>query len=186
MTNSAGFTPNRLFLTTGTGRHKEKLASFELALRDAGIQKFNLVHVSSIFPPGCEIIEPDRGLEKLNAGQIVYCVMSKNSSDEPGRRLSASIGLAMPHNRIFYGYLSEHSSFGQSEEETGDYAEDLAAEMLASSLGIAFDIDSSYDEKREIFRIDGRIVHTRNVTSHTLVDDQGRWTTVLAAAVFVP
>ena len=186
MVGSADFTPDRLFLTSGVGRHKEKLASFELALRDAGIQRFNLVHVSSIFPPGCVIIEPEQGLEKLKPGQIVYCVMSQNASNEPGRRLSSSVGLAIPQNKQFYGYLSEHHSFGQNEEEAANYAEDLAAEMLASTLGITFDIDSSYDEKREIFRIDGRIVQTRNVTAHALVDDKGRWTTVLSAAVFVP
>ncbi|MFO8050286.1 MAG: arginine decarboxylase, pyruvoyl-dependent [Thermoplasmatota archaeon] len=185
MGRSGGFTPSRMFLTTGVGRHREKLASFELALRDAGIQKFNLVHVSSIFPPGCEIMERGDGLGKLDPGQIVFCVMSKAESNEPGRRLSSSVGLAIPQDRTQYGYLSEHHSYGQLSKTSGDYAEDLAAEMLASTLGIQFDVDSNYDEKREIFRIDGRIIHTRNITSYAEVDDEGRWTTVLSAAVFV-
>lgn len=183
--SSTGFTPDRLFLTSGIGRHKEKLASFELALRDAGIQMFNLVHVSSIFPPGCTIIEREEGLERLNPGEIVYCVMSREATNEPGRRVAASIGLAIPQDDRLYGYLSEHHALGQGEKAAGDYAEDLAAEMLASTLGIIFDIDSSYDEKRELFRIDGRIVNTRNITAFAQVDDEGRWTTVLAAAVFV-
>ncbi len=184
--SETGFTPGRLFLTRGVGRHREKLPSFELALRDAGIQKYNLVHVSSIFPPGCEIIDREEGLKELDAGEIVFCVMSRESNNEPGRRLAASIGLAIPQKVGYYGYLSEHHSLGQTEKVAGDYAEDLAAEMLASTLGIEFDVDSNYDEKRDIFRMDGRIVNTRNATAFASVDEGGRWTTVLAAAVFVP
>jgi arginine decarboxylase len=186
MDDDSGLRPKRLFLTTGIGRHREKLASFELALRDAGIEKFNLVNVSSIYPPGAEIMERDDGLEDLEPGQIVFCVMARAQSNEPGRRIAASIGLAVPQNRSLYGYLSEHHSYGQQAKDAGDYAEDLAAEMLASTLGIQFDIDSDYDEKRDIFRMDGRIVNTQNITSFTQVDDRGRWTTSIAAAVFVP
>ena len=178
--------PKRIFLTYGVGRHREKLASFELALRDAGIQKYNLVNVSSIYPPGAKIIEKEEGLSELEPGQIVFCVMSKAESNEPGRRIAASIGVAIPQDTNIYGYLSEHHSYGQQAHDAGDYAEDLAAEMLASTLGIEFDIDSDYDKKRDIFRLDGRIVHTQNVTSFTTVDDLGRWTTSLSAAVFVP
>ncbi len=184
--SETGFTPRRLFLTRGVGRHREKLPSFELALRDAEIQKYNLVHVSSIFPPRCEIIDREEGLKDLNAGQIVFCVMSRESNNEPGRRLAASIGLAIPQNVDYYGYLSEHHSLGQNEKVAGDYAEDLAAEMLASTLGIEFNVDSNYDEKRDIFRMDGRIINTQNSTAFATVDEDGRWTTVLAAAVFVP
>ncbi len=186
MERIAGLRPKTLFITSGIGRHREKLASFELALRDAGIEMFNLVNVSSIYPPGAVIIERGEGLEKLEPGQIVFCVMAKAQSNEPGRRIAASIGLAIPQNVEMYGYLSEHHSYGQMAKDAGDYAEDLAAEMLASTLGITFDIDSDYDEKRDIFRMDGRIVNTRNTTSYTQVDDKGRWTTSIAAAVFIP
>src|ERR1700727_1331818 len=43
--------PKRMFFTKGVGKHRERLTSFELALRDAGIAAQNLVRVSSIFPP---------------------------------------------------------------------------------------------------------------------------------------
>jgi len=178
--------PKRLFLTKGIGRHREKLASFELALRDAGIEKYNLVNVSSIYPPDAEIVEREEGLSLLSPGQIVFCVMSRAESNEPGRRIAASIGLAIPQNRSVHGYLSEHHSYGQQAKDAGDYAEDLAAEMLASTLGIPFDVDSNYDQKRDIFRMDGRIVQTQSITAFTQVDDKGRWTTALAAAVFIP
>lgn len=177
--------PKEMFFTKGIGVHKEKLNSFELALRSASIEKFNLVTVSSILPPRCTIISKQKGVEQLIPGQIVYAVMSQNSSKEPGRLCAASIGCAIPVDTNQYGYLSEHHSFGQNEKEAGEYAEDLAAEMLASTLGIPFDIDATYDEKKEIFKIDGRIVKTRNVVQSTICDRRGLWTTVIAAAIFI-
>lgn len=183
--SSRNLIASKIFLTKGVGRHKEKLASFEVALRDAGIQKFNLVHVSSILPPNCKIVSREKGLADLAAGQIVFCVMSRNSSNEPGRQMAASVGLAIPADPSHYGYLSEHASFGQNEKEAGDYAEDLAAEMLASTLGIEFDQNSDYDEKRDAWHVDGRIVNTRNITQSAICDRKGLWTTVVAAAVFV-
>jgi len=38
--------------------------------------------------------------------------------------------------------------------------------MLASTLGIDFNVDESWDEKKEIFKISGKIVRTFNVTNH--------------------
>ncbi len=186
MNEGIGFVPRHVFLTKGVGRHREKLSSFEMALRDAGIERFNLVRVSSIYPPGCKLIPRKRGLEMLNAGQVVFCVMADNASNEPNRLVAASIGMAIPADVKHYGYLSEHHSFGQTEKTAGDYAEDLAAQMLSSTYGMEFDIDDSYDARKEIFRIDGRIVRTMNVTQSATGDKRGVWTTAVAAAVFVP
>lgn len=183
--NSMQLIPKRVFFTKGIGRHKEKLNSFELALRSAGIARYNIVRVSSIFPPGCKIVSKTQGLAKLQSGQVIFCVLSENSSNEPNRLMAASIGVAIPTDISHYGYLSEHHSFGLTEKVCGEYAEDLAAEMLASTYGIEFDSDTGYDEKREIYRIDGRIVNTRNVTQSAVGDKKGLWTTVLTAAVFL-
>ncbi len=177
--------PKEIFLTRGVGRHKEKLSSFEMALRDAEIAQFNLVRVSSIFPPGCRVISKSSGLKKLMAGQIVPCVISQNQTDEPRRLMAASVGLAIPKDRDRYGYLSEHHSFGQKEKIAGDYAEDLAAEMLATILGVEFDPDTSWDEKREQWRISGQIVNTRNISQTALGSVKGYWTTVIAAAILI-
>jgi arginine decarboxylase len=154
------------------GRHREKLESFELALRDAGIEKFNLVRVSSILPPGCEIISREEGLKELKPGQITYCVLSENSSNEPNRRITASIGCAIPSDKSMYGYLSEHHSFDEPEEKTGEYAEDLAASMLATTLGIELDLERNYDKKREVWRMSNEIVVTKNVTQSAVVDSK--------------
>lgn len=181
-----GVVPRKIFLTRGRAVHREKLASFELALRAAGISVFNLVHVSSILPPHCQVVTRGKALEELSPGEIVHCVLSQTASNEPHRLLAASVGLAIPQDRQNYGYLSEHVGFGEQEKKAGDYAEDLAASMLAQSLGVPFDEDASYDARRDIWKISRKIVRTTNITQTAIADKNGLWTTVIAAAVFVP
>lgn len=177
--------PRLVFFTKGVGKHKDKLQSFELALRKAGIEKCNLVRVSSIFPPNCKIVTKEQGTAMLKSGQVIFCVMSENSTNEPNRLISASVGLAVPSEHEHYGYLSEHHAYGETEEKSGDYAEDLAATMLASTLGIEFDPAKNYDERKETYRMSGKIVKTRNITQAARGDKNGLWTTVIAAAVFI-
>lgn len=177
--------PQRIFFTHGVGVHRERLTSFELALRNAGIEQFNLVTVSSIFPPGCEVISKEEGLRQLSPGEIVFVVMSRNETNEPGRVVNASIGVAIPADSSTYGYLSEHHGYGQSAQQSGDYAEDLAASMLATTLGIEFDPDKDYDERREQYRMSGKIVNSRSVTQVARGDERSLWTTVVAAAVLL-
>jgi arginine decarboxylase len=178
--------PRRIFLTKGKGQHKEKLASLEQALREAGIAPFNLVKISSIFPPGCRLISKQEGIKLLHPGQIVFLVMSENATDEPHRLISASIGLAIPNDRTRYGYLSEHHSFGQDEQEAGQYAEDLAADMLATTLGKNFDLSQIWNEDKSLYDLgDGIEVRTQNITQIAR-GDKGLWTTAFAAAVVVP
>jgi arginine decarboxylase len=178
--------PKAVFFTNGVGVHKEKLTSFEMALRDAGIQQFNLVRVSSIFPPHCTILPKAKGLSLLQPGQVVFVVMSENSSNEPNRLMAASVGLALPADKNAYGYLSEHHSFGQTDEGAGDYAEDLAASMLASTLGVELPPGNlGWDEKEQAYKISGKIVKTCNVTQSYVGTKGPNWVTVIAAAVFV-
>jgi len=179
------FVPKRMFLTKGVGKHREKLTSFELALRSAGIAACNLVRVSSIFPPRCKIIPRAEGVKELSPGQVTFAVMSENSTREPHRLIAASIGVALPADRNTFGYLSEHHSFGQTEELAGEYAEELAAEMLATTLGVEFDPDRSWDEKKENYRISNKIVRTANLTQSAIGDKRGLWTTVLAASILL-
>ena len=179
-----GHVPRKIFFTKGVGAHKDELHSFERALRDAGIERCNLVQVSSIVPPNCKMISKTQGLKGLIAGGITFCVMSRCCSNEPKRLLAASVGCAIPADQRSHGYISKHHAFGQTEKHAGDYAEDMAAAMLASTLGIDFNVDESWDEKKEIFKISGKIVRTRNVTQSTIVKNSS-YTTVIAAAVFI-
>lgn len=178
------FVPSKAFMTTGVGYAKEKLTSFEEALRDAGIAKYNLVRVSSIFPPNCQIIPKEEGGELLKPGQILFCVLAEMATNEPGRRIASSIGLALPKDRDHYGYISEVHMKGRTKEQAGDYAEDLAASMLATVLGEDFDPDEAWDARKEQWMLGGKIVGTQNWAASAQGPDDGQWVTTVASAVF--
>jgi len=176
--------PRMMFLTKGVGLDKNRLSSFELALRNAGIERFNLVHVSSILPPQCKIVPQKEGIKHLEPGQIVYCVMARNETDEPNRLISASIGVARPKDPNQYGYLSEHHSYGQTAEASGEYAEDLAATMLASTLGIAFDPNQAWDERKKLYHASGTLFKTSHICQSAEGNKNGLWTTVVIDTFF--
>ncbi len=178
------FLPSKAFLTKGVGRHKEKLTSFELALRDARVASYNLVRVSSIWPPHCELVSPDAGTRQLKPGQVVFAVVAEASTNEPSRLATAAIGLAIPADPSHHGYISEHHAFGQRQQPAGDYAEDLAASMLATVLGVPFDPDQAWDERREQWLLSGEIVDTMNISCSAEAQDDGRWVTAVSAVVF--
>ena len=177
--------PTKIFFTKGAGVHKDKLSSFELALRSAGIEKCNLVYVSSIFPPNCKIVSKDEGLKLLKPGQITFCVMARNETNEPNRLVSAAIGLAVPSDPNHHGYLSEHHTFGEKAEVSGEYAEDLAATMLATTLGIPFDANQAWDERKQTYIASGNIFKTTHTCQSAQGNKDGLWTTVISTAVFV-
>lgn len=177
--------PKKVFFVSGKGFHKIKLAAFEQALRDAGIEKYNLVSVSSILPPFCIEIQKEDGLKQLQPGQIVHCVLAREESNEYNRLIASSIGVAKPADKGQYGYLSEYHAYGKKPETVADTAEDLAAEMLASTLGIPFDPDQNYDEKKEVYKMGGKIVETKSITIHTIVKEENEWACTIAAAIFI-
>lgn len=177
--------PTKVFFTKGVGKAKDHLTAFEFALRDAGIAQFNLVHVSSILPPGAKVVSRKEGLKHLNPGQVVFVVLSRAASNEPNRLLAASVGAAVPADKKMYGYLSEHHAFGETEKKAAEHAEDLAASMLASTLGIEFDPETAWNEREMYFKMSGKIVRTREITQSAISDKHGKWTSVLAAAVLI-
>ena len=177
--------PKRVFFTKGVGRHKHGLQSFELALRDADIEQCNLVYVSSIIPPNCKIISKEKGVQCLRAGEITYVVMSRNTTNEPNRLIGAAVGVAVPKNRESYGYISEHHSYGETALKAGEYAEDMAATMLATTLGIEFSSETAWNEREQVYKASGKIFKTSNICQSAEGNKEGLWTTVIAAAVFV-
>ncbi len=177
--------PTKAFFVKGIGVHKDQLTSFETALRKAEIEKYNIVSISSILPPGCEIISKQEGLKLLKPGQIIHSVMAKNQTNEPNRLVSAAIGLAVPNDKEGYGYISEHIAFGETGKNSGEYAEDLAATMLATRLGIEFDPETAWDERKQIYRASGRIFKTTQIHQSAEGNRDNLWTTVVAAIVFI-
>lgn len=178
--------PTKIFFTKGVGRHKDYLASFEGALRAAGIERCNLVTVSSIYPPGCKKITKAEGMKILQPGEITYAVMARNSTNEPRRLVASSIGVAIPADPNSYGYLSEHHPYGEKEKVAGEYAEDLAATMLATTLGLDFNPDTDWSERENIYKMSGKIVRSFNITQSAEGDKNGLWTTTIAAAILLP
>lgn len=176
--------PKAIFFTKGVGRHKQKLQSFELALRNAGIEKCNIVAVSSIVPPNCKIITKTRGMNDLKPGQITYCVMARNCTNEPNRLVGAAIGVALPKKRNSHGYISEHHCYGVTSKKLQDYTEDLAATMLATTLGLEFNPDTAWDKRKQEYKMSGQIVRTQSIAQTAEGDKNGLWTTVIAVAIF--
>src|SRR5271154_2693185 len=172
------FVPKAIFFTNGVGVHKDRLSSFELSLRDAGIEKATLVTVSSIFPPHCREMSRKEGEKLIMPGQIVHCVMARQDTNEPNRLISAAIGLARPADKDRYGYLSEHHSYGETARKSGDYAEDLAATMLATTPGIEFGPGKQRNEGGEVFRLEKTIPKTPNNGQGPEGDTKGLWTAV--------
>ena len=179
------YIPKMMFFTKGKGIHRDFLTSFELALRDASISDLNLVCVSSIKPPQCKIVSREEGRKHLMPGQIVFTVMAKSATNEPNRLIAASIGLARPADDTQYGYLSEHHSTGETAQKAGDYAEDMAMEMLATIIGLPADPTLTWDQKEEQWKLSGKIYKTQNFTQSAEGNKEGMWTTVISAAVLI-
>lgn len=179
------YVPRMIFFTRGRGVHRDHLTSFEMALRAAEIADLNLVSVSSIKPPRCKIVSAREGRKHLHPGQIAFAVMARSATNEPNRLIAASIGLARPADDDQYGYLSEHHSTGETEQKAGDYAEDMAMEMLATTVGLPSDPGLAWDQKEEQWRLSGKIYKTQNFTQSAEGNKDGLWTTVLSAAVLI-
>jgi len=180
------FLPKKIFFTKGVGIDKNYLSSFELALRSAGVHMCNLVTVSSIYPTNCKRITRESGVKLLKPGQITFAVMARNSTNEPNRLIASSIGVALPKDKSMYGYLSEHHPYGETEKVAGEYAEDLAATMLATTLGVDFNPDVDWNEREDIYKMSGKIVKSFNITQSAQGNKKGLWTTVIAAAILIP
>jgi arginine decarboxylase len=180
------YVPKMMFLTKGKGTHKDYLTSFELALRDADIADLNLVSVSSIKPPQCKIISRQEGRKYLRPGQIVFTILARSSTNEPNRLIAASIGLARPaDDNTQHGYLSEHHSTGETAQKAGDYAEDMAMEMLATTLGLPNDPTLTWDQREEQWKLSEKIYKTQNFTQSAEGNKDGLWTTVISAAILI-
>jgi len=175
-----------MFFTRGTGKHRENLQSFEEALRDAGIAAYNLVRVSSIYPPHCRIISREKGLDELSHGEILFCVLAESRTNEPNRLACAGIGLAVTDNKTKHGYIAEHHGFGMTKRACEDYVEDMAASMLGTTQGVDLDPDKAWNEKKEMYLARGLRIKTRATVQTVEGDKNGLWTTALAAAVLLP
>ncbi|MCX2818721.1 hypothetical protein EGH25_05065 [Haladaptatus sp. F3-133] len=152
------YVPSEVFFVSGVGRHTARVASFEHALRDAGIEPYNLVTVSSIFPPDTDKVEPHEGVEALEAGQVVHAVLGRETATDGEPR--AAVGVAHPDG-------DGHGYFVEGDGVTGDEAETLAREMVETS------------------ETTGDVARSFNVEASATADGDG-YVTAVAVAVLVP
>jgi arginine decarboxylase len=132
------------------------------------------------------IVSRQEGRKYLMPGQIVFTILARSSSNEPNRLIAASIGLARPlDDYTQHGYLSEHHSTGETAQRAGDYAEDMAMEMLATTLGLPNDPTLSWDQREEQWKLSGKIYKTQNITQSAEGNKDGLWTTVISAAILI-
>jgi len=176
--------PTKAFLTRGVGRHKNKLESFEAALRAAGIAPYNLVRVSSIFPKDALFVSRDAGIVMLGEpGSIVYCVMAEEYTNENNRLVGAGNGIALPKERNHFGYISEYHCHGWNRRAIEDHVEDMAVEMLATAQGLELDIDRAWNERRQHYKLEDEVIKARSIVQ-TARGKEGLYTAVVSAVVF--
>ena len=185
--------PKFYFLTSGWGIHDYKLISFEYALRNAGCEKFNLVPVSSIIPPDCEKLNVEDGLKKLGTGEIIFCVMSRISTEQKNIPISAVISSIKEENNN-HGYFLES---GDSKAEFIDVIKeaikmtvsmtDLSDKKVRSielleKISILTD-ESGISSSKGIHHIGSSRIEWRGISGCNT--SKKKWLTVLSIAVFI-
>src|SRR5829696_8481095 len=78
--------PSRVFFVTGTGVHELERVALQHAMREAGVADCNLLKVSSVMPPECEIIPASEGRRLLRPGNMVFAVIATAQTEEPHQR----------------------------------------------------------------------------------------------------
>ena len=110
--------------------------------------------------------------------------MARADTNEHGRLVASSVGIAIPKDKSKWGYLSEVHGHGMNQQQAADMSEDLAAGMLGTTLGFEVDPDKAWSEKEQVYQSSGLIIRTSNITQ-TASGQQNLWTTVVAIAMFI-
>jgi arginine decarboxylase len=105
-------TPTHYFLVSGASEGFTPLNAFDGALLHAGIGDTNLVKMSSIVPPRCQLISP----VPLPAGSLVPTAYASITSDVPGEMISSAVAVALPKESHYPGLIMEYSARGPKAE----------------------------------------------------------------------
>lgn len=183
----AALIPKKFFLTKGTGIHKKELRAFENALRDAGVQMCNLVKVSSIIAPGCEMISREEGIKLLKPGEMTFAVIAQSRTNEPGQTIGAAIGMAQPKDETIHGYLTEvEEAVGRTEKDLFKDAVEMAIENLVTEWGHTnFDGESVYKQGKKNYELYGKDVAVDGIALTAEGAEDNQYTVVFVAAVFI-
>lgn len=110
-------------IVSGKDEGPTELNAFDNALSNAGIGDVNLIKVSSMLAGNAEIIE----LPELKAGAMVNCVLSTVTSDVPGEKISAVIGVAIGEE---LGCVVEKTGRDKDTDELIANAKDMVTYMM--------------------------------------------------------
>lgn len=117
--------PTRCLLVRGRGQAPLALEAFDTALVDAGVGEYNLVKVSSIFPPHCQFTDEHEAPE----GTAVTTAFAQMESDDSTVTISASIAVAVPKDPHRPGVIMEWHGHGDQA-----FAEDTVIGMAKRAM----------------------------------------------------
>ncbi|MFO7265820.1 MAG: arginine decarboxylase, pyruvoyl-dependent [Limnochordales bacterium] len=103
-------TPTKFTLVAGAAEGPTELNAFDNALLAAGIGNLNLVRVSSILPPNCQLVEK----LSIAPGSLTPTAYGAITSDKPGERIAAAVGIGFSEDT--YGVIMEWSGRATAEE----------------------------------------------------------------------
>jgi arginine decarboxylase len=104
--------PKHYFIVAGKGEGFTPLNAFDAALGDAGVGDLNLVKVSSIVPPYCERLDP----QKIAPGTLIAIAYASKTSQLPGEVIAAAVAVGLPEEKERAGVIMEYSSLGHRHE----------------------------------------------------------------------
>jgi len=81
-------------IASAVGRGPTPLAAFDAALRNAGVEDYNLIALSSVIPPGSVLIRARFSTPASEYGHRLYVVMARHAATRPGEEAWAGLGWA--------------------------------------------------------------------------------------------
>src|SRR5215211_6753131 len=187
------FEPTRVFFSTGVGFHKIQRVAIQRAMEQAGVNDLNLVKLTSVIPPTCEVITPERGLRLLSPGAIAFAVIAQGETNEPHQRVTAALTWAEPLGDGLPGYITEieeDQTMGKSEATARDESGEALVTIVAERLGVEANAKRIWENRgRDRYvRIGGRRIRVGSVVSSAVgpeqQDGEQRYAVALAVAVF--
>ncbi len=163
----------QISVVTGIGHGSTLLSSFDDALRRCGVYNYNLIPLSSVIPPGSEVVD---GYHAPNDefGHRLYVVKAESRSDEVGRVVAAGIGWYQWNDGR--GVFVEHELVTTSCED----AKRGITSLIHSSLrDLCFARNVPFDERRVGHRLSASEVVAGPTTALVLAVYRAEgWSTV--------
>ena len=106
---------DKIILTAGTASAPTELAAFDAALREAGVADANLLHLSSVIPLGCKVVEEPFDMNDTFQGDRLYVVYADMRVSERGMTAAAGLGWVQTTSDPSWGLFVEHVGHTEAE-----------------------------------------------------------------------